>query len=153
MIGPPNYPDHPRPTWEEFCDDYLPHYFDDSAPSSGRCFIILADGEDVGAVCYNAIDEKLRCTELDIWLCSEAHCGRGYGSAALRAICAHLREALGVEQFIVRPSSRNRRAIAAYERAGFQLLPLSPAEQRAKYGEGDYEDSVVMLKRIDWSTR
>ena len=33
MMGPPDYPDHPIPSWEEFCADYLPHYFDDSENS------------------------------------------------------------------------------------------------------------------------
>ena len=79
MMGPPDYPDHPVPTWEEFCADYLPHYFDDSEPFSGRCFIIVADGQDVGVVCYNAIEEQRRLTELDIWLRSEADCGKNYG--------------------------------------------------------------------------
>ncbi len=80
MMGSPNYPDHPVPSWEEFCADYLPHYFDDSGPLSGRCFIIVADGRDVGVVCYNTIEERGRFTELDIWLGAEAYCGKGYGS-------------------------------------------------------------------------
>lgn len=148
MMGPPNYADLPIPTWQEFCADYLPHYFDDSAPLSGRFFMIIADGQKVGAVCYNAIDEQRRSTELDVWLRSEADCGRGDGSSALQALCAHLHEAYTVEEFIIRPSKRNRRAIAAYQRAGFELLSLTPAEERKRFGKGDYEDSVVLLKRI-----
>lgn len=148
MMGPPDYPDLSIPTWEEFCADYLPHYFDDSEPFSGRCFIIVADGQDVGMVCYNTIDQQRRSTELDIWLCSEAHCGRGYGSNALERLCADLHAAYGVEEFIIRPSKRNHRAIAAYRRAGFELLPLTHAEQRKRFGEGDCEDDVVLSKRI-----
>ena len=45
MIGPPHYLDHPVPTWEEFCADYDAHYFNDSALSRGRCFIIMLEGE------------------------------------------------------------------------------------------------------------
>ncbi len=148
MMGPPDYPDLSIPTWEEFCADYLPHYFDDSAPYSGRCFIIVVDHQDVGVVCYNAIDEQRRLTELDIWLRAEVYCGKGYGSDALRYLCVHLQEAFGVDEFILRPSKRNQRAIAAYRRAGFELLPLTPAEQRVTFGEGDCEDSVVLLKRL-----
>ncbi len=148
MMGPPDYVDLSIPTWEDFCADYRPHYFDDSAPDSGRCFIVVSDGQDIGVVCYNAIDEQRRLTELDIWLRSEAHCGKGYGSGALRHLCAYLHEAYSVEEFIVRPSKRNRRAIAAYRQAGFELLPLTHAEQRMKFGEGDCEDSEVLLKRI-----
>ncbi len=147
MMGLPDYPDLPIPTWKEFCADYLPHYFDDSEPFAGRCFIIVAEGQDVGVVCHNAIDEQRKLTELDIWLRSEADCGKGYGPSALRLLCAHLREVYRVEEFIVRPSKRNRRAIAAYQRAGFELLRLTPAEQRMAYGDGDYADSVVLSKR------
>ncbi len=149
MMGPPTYPDLAIPTWDEFCADYLPRYFDDSEPFAGRCFIIVAGGHDVGVVCYNAIDEQRRLTELDIWLRSEAACGKGYGSNALRLLCEHLHEAYGVGEFIIRPSERNRRAIAAYQRAGFERLPLTPSEQRMKFGEGDCQDSVVLLRRID----
>ncbi len=148
MTGPPNYPDIPVPTWDEFCADYLPHYFDDSEPYAGRCFIIVAGGLDVGVVCYNAIEEKRRLTELDIWLRSEADCGKGYGSDALRLLCQHLHEAYGVREFIIRPSERNRRAIAAYRRAGFERLPLTADEQRTQFGEVDFVDSVVLLKRV-----
>ncbi len=149
MMGPPTYPDLPIPTWDEFCADYLPHYFDDSEPYTGRCFIIVAGGQDVGVVCYNNIDDQRRLTELDIWLRSEADCGKGYGSNTLRVLCQHLHEAYGVADFIIRPSKRNRRAIAAYERAGFELLPLERDDQRMQFGEGDCEDSVVLMKRID----
>ncbi len=148
MMGPPDYPDHPAPSWEEFCGDYMPNYFDDSDPFAGRCFIIVADGQDVGVVSYNAIEEEGGLTELDIWLGAEAYCGKGYGSNALEALCAHLHKAYRVEHFIIRPSGRNRRAIAAYKRAGFELLPLSPAEQTERFGEADYEDSVVLLKQL-----
>ncbi len=148
MMGPPDYPDLPIPTWEEFCADYLPHYFDDSEPFSGRCFIIVAEGQDVGVVCHNAIDKQRRLTELDIWLRSEADCGKGYGPSALRLLCEHLHETYQVAEFIVRPSRRNHRAIAAYQEAGFELLPLTGDEQRMQFGEGDCEDGVVLLKRI-----
>ncbi len=148
MMGPPDYPDLSIPTWEEFCADYVPHYFDDSEPLSGRCFIIVSEGQDVGVVCHNAIDEQRRLTELDIWLRSEADCGKGHGSNALRLLCEALHEAYGVAEFIIRPSKRNRRAIGAYQRAGFELLPLSPTEQHRRFGDGDYADAVVLWKRI-----
>ncbi len=148
MMGSPDYPGLPIPTWEEFCADYLPHYFDDSEPFAGRCFIIVAEGQDVGVVCHNAIDKQPRLTELDIWLRSEADCGKGYGPSALGLLCEHLQEAHRVEEFIVRPSRRNGRAIAAYQKAGFELLPLTGDEQRMKFGDGDYADTVVLSKRI-----
>src|SRR5690606_9664140 len=66
MMGPPLFPDHMPPAWEEFCDDYKPYFFDDSAPELGRCFLIMAGEEAVGQVNYNDIDDEegIRWTEL-----------------------------------------------------------------------------------------
>ena len=148
MMGLPSYPDHPIPSWDEFCGDYQPHYFDDSQPVSGRCFVIVADGRDLGVFCHNAIVQEGRVTELDIWLRAEAYCGKGYGTAALEVLCARLHEEFEVEEFIVRPSRRNSRAIAAYQKAGFELVPLRSDETKRRFGDGDYEDALVLLKRL-----
>jgi len=148
MMGPPRFPDHPVPTWEEFCADYKPHYFDDSLPQAGRCFIIVVDDEDVGVVGYNRIDPVAAECELDIWLRSERDCGKGYGPDALQVLCDLLRRSMGVARAIIRPSLRNERAIAAYRRAGFEVSPLSAEEQEARYGKGDCEDTVTLVKNI-----
>jgi diamine N-acetyltransferase len=82
-------------------------------------------------------------------------CGRGYGSDALLALTRHLHETFGVTKFILRPSRRNTRAIRAYAKAGFRLLPLTDEEQAERYGPGDYSDTVVMAKELDnsiWSS-
>ena len=71
-----------------------------------------------------------------------------YGTAALEALCAHLHEEHRIEEFTISPSERNRRAIAAYKRAGFKLPPLSPDEQKKRFGEGDYEDALVLVKQL-----
>ena len=53
---------------------------------------------------------------------------------------------MGVARAIIRPSLRNERAIAAYRRAGFEVLPLSADEQETRYGKGDYGDTVTLVK-------
>ena len=148
MMGPADYPDHPIPAWENFCSDYLPHYFDDSAPYLGRCFIIVVGRKDIGVVSYNRIDRNKKETELDIWLCSEAYCGKGYGSDALETVCKYLHGIYGVIRFIIRPSARNKRAIAAYKRAGFKLHPITMERQIKGYGQPDVKDAVVLIKEI-----
>ncbi len=150
MSGPPVYPERPVPTWEEFCADYAQHYFDDSAPLLGRCFVIVVDGADVGQINYNDIEELhgSRRVELDIWLRSQADCGKGYGPDALRTLCRYLSDRFGVREFMVQPSARNPTAIHAYEKAGFTRLPLSPESARAEWGPLDYVDSVIMVKRV-----
>jgi len=150
MMGPPVYPDEPIPSWEEFCADYKPYYFDDSAPDLGRCFVISVNGEAVGQVNYNDIEEHQgkKRTELDIWLRSEKDCGQGFGTDALLTLCQHLFLHLGVQEFVVQPSARNPRAIRAYGKAGFVKLPLSIEEAQQQWGARDYFDSVYMVKTI-----
>lgn len=149
MLGPPKFPDHPVPTWEEFCADYVPHYFDDKRPETGRGFIIVADDEDIGCIAYNELDFPRGETELDVWLRSTSLCGKGYGTDALCTLCEYLTEQYHVSRFIIRPSRRNTAAIAAYKHAGFHECPLDVAEQEAVYGKGDYGDSVLLIKTAE----
>jgi diamine N-acetyltransferase len=150
MIGPPNFPDHTVPTWEEFCDDYKAYFFDGSAPELGRCYVILVGDEPVGQVNYNDIEVRdgVRRTEMDIWMRAEQYCGQGYGSDALLTLCEHLASAMNVHTFMVQPSARNKRAIRSYEKIGFTRLPLTTEEARALWGPSDYFDSVYMVKTI-----
>ena len=148
MLGPPHFPDVPVPTWDQFCEDYGPHFFDGMRQEVGRSFIIEVDGEAVGHVNYDGMDLARGKVELDIWLRSSAVCGQGYGSDALLALTRYLHETFGVTEFILRPSRRNARAIRAYARAGFALLPLTNEQQARIYGPGDYCDTVVMHKRL-----
>lgn len=151
MIGPPTYPEQTVPSWEVFRDGYEAHYFDDSAPELGRCFLIMVGEEPVGQVSYNDIAEHegRKRTELDIWLRSAADCGRGYGPDALSALCRYLFERFGVQEFLVQPSARNPHAIRAYEKIGFRPLGI-PAEVAAQtWGPNDYFDSVYMVKQAD----
>ena len=148
MMGPPRFPDHPIPAWEEFRDGYEPYYFDDSQPELGRCFIIIVDDVPVGTVSYNEIDKDHRRTELDIWMSCEANCGKGYGPDALKTLCDYLFKKHDVVEFWLQPSARNQRAIRAYKKAGFQPLDLTPEVAEAEYGPRDYRDSVLLIKHL-----
>ena len=145
IMGLPRFPDHPIPTWEEFCADYRPHYFDDSQQDEGRCFIIVTGETDIGVVCYNTLRTD-RTTDVDIWLRSEADCGKGAGSDALRTLTDYLSREFGVTRVVISPSARNHRAIAAYKKAGFQLVPEEMYHQFVKPEEMEYEDNVVLVK-------
>lgn len=145
IMGPPRFTDHPIPTWEEFCADYRPHYFNGSQPDEGRCFIIVAGETDIGVVCYNALRAD-GTTDVDIWLRSEADCGRGSGSDALRTLTNYLNREFGVTRVVISPSARNHRAIAAYKKAGFQLVSEEMYHQFVKPEEMEYKDNVVLVK-------
>jgi RimJ/RimL family protein N-acetyltransferase len=150
LLGPPLFPERPVPGPEDSGQTFDPHYSDGTAPDLGRCFLILVDGEPVGQVTYNDIVERdeRKQVELDIWMRSEACCGKGYGTDAIDAICRHLHQRFGVERFMVQPSARNPRAIWAYEKVGFKRLELSIEAARDLWGPNDYFDSVYMVRTI-----
>ena len=144
--GPPDYPETPIATPEEFFQEnggYEEYYFTGACPQDGRGFIILHGEEPVGFVSYASFHLKPHVAELDIWMNSEAHCGKGFGTDALIALAGYLHENLGVNELIMRPSARNARAIRAYNKAGF--LPAAQpiehymaAEYLPTFAAGDY---------------
>jgi diamine N-acetyltransferase len=91
-------------------------------------------------------DDPPRHAELDTWMRSARHTGHGWGSDALEAIVRHLHSECGVSVFVIRPSARNPRAIRAYQKAGFTVVPMSAREQAETYGPGDYDDTVVLVQ-------
>ena len=149
MMGLPKYPDHPIPTWEKFCNDYKSYFFNDSFSELGRCFVIMVNGEAVGQVNYNEINRDTKHTILDIWMRSEADCGKEFGTDAVKTLCEYLSRKFGILEFVTTPSARNLQAIRAYEKAGFCKVDLPIEEAEAKYGHKDYTDSVYMVKRVE----
>lgn len=150
FMGPPGFTDNPIPTWEEFDGQEDAFLFDGELTERGRCFLIVRDEEPIGAVIANDVFERggVRRVELDIWMRSEADCGRGFGGEALDLLCRHLAERFAVREFMVQPSARNTRAIRAYEKVGFRPLDLPLPEAVAAWAPNDYCDSVYMVRTI-----
>jgi RimJ/RimL family protein N-acetyltransferase len=148
LLGHPDENSTPLLSWQAFCDDYVSHYFDDSNPFGGRCFVIEVDGKSVGQVNYNKINADKRRVELDIWMFSEALCGHGYGTDALLTLCDYLSSEFGVLVFVIQPSTSNRRAIRAYEKAGFRKVSLSSEEAENEYGPKGSVDGIYMTRNI-----
>ncbi len=151
--GPPDYPNAPISSWEEFFDDkegYADYYFTGEKPEDGRGYLITRGGEAIGFVSYSCFHLKKGWAELDIWMNSEAHCGKGYGTDALIALGKHLNRALAVQKAIMRPSIKNARANRSYAKAGFLPSDMRPGEYlRDEYveafGGGDYGDESALL--------
>lgn len=143
MMGQPDFPDTCPPTWEEFLDDYLPHFFDDEDPYIGRSFVIEAESVAVGHINYNDIDRRTGTVELDIWLAGRQHTRKGYGTDAILALCRFLHENLCCKAFLLAPSARNREAVAAYQKCGFEPIDWMP-----KGFVPDYHDTVIMMKTV-----
>ncbi len=151
MIGPPDYPDHPVPSWEEFCKDYALSYFNSSGDGTGRNFIIIAGGEEAGTIGYDLLDKKKNRVLLDIWMRAEKYCGHGYGSDALKALSSYINKTFGIKNIIISPSARNKRAVAAYKKAGFKYAyPINKAEQEKEFGISEFDDNIIMIKNIDY---
>ncbi len=141
MLGPPNFPDVPVPTWAEFDEDYSDHYFDGSQPLEGRCFILVHHGQEIGQINYNKIDTHSKSTELDIWLADRKFAGKGLGTEALKMLCDHLGKSLDCRTVYIAPSRRNPNAIKAYKKAGFTETADLP-----DHFVPDYDDTVVLTK-------
>jgi diamine N-acetyltransferase len=151
MLGPPEFPDSPVPTWEEFREDYSDSFFTPAGDGYGRVFIIAAEGRDIGCISYDGLQDWHGTAELDLWIASASDWGRGWGGAAIRQLSEFLLGYAAVSALLIRPSARNARAIAAYRRAGFepydpQRHPVSESDAQAGL---DYEDAVVLVKTRD----
>ena len=78
---------------------------------------------------------------LDIWIGSPRDRGRGFGAQAMRAAVARIFERPGANTVLIDPKVTNQRAIAFYERLGFERV-----------GERDFDDDdrcLVMRLRRD----
>ena len=93
------------------------------------CRIIECDGEPVG-YCHavdatlwgDQLPEELQpgTWDLDIFVASERHRGRGIGQTALAALKDEVFSTTLAVAVCVFPSIRNERAVRAYEKAGFR---------------------------------
>lgn len=158
--GPPDYPDNPIPTYEEFysSDDggYLEYYFTGEKPKDGRGFLIVHGEEAVGFVSYCAFHLKPRIAELDIWMNAEANCGKGLGVDALVCLGDYLRSNMSIRELIMAPSIKNTRAVRAYEKAGFQKTDKAMSAFLSEkyvpmFGDGDYgaDETAILVKRLE----
>jgi RimJ/RimL family protein N-acetyltransferase len=146
MMGPPDFPDAPVPSFEQFCADYGDAFFTGAGDGKGRSYIIMVPGDAVGHINYDNVSQDDALVELDVWMASLAYCRHGYGPDALAALSGYLRESYGFRRFLVRPSRRNFRAIAAYQRAGFRVVDPMTALPESHHDTGDYEDTVSLLR-------
>jgi len=140
MMGPPEFIDHPVPTWEDFIADYKDVHFTGEDPSQGRSFIIELDGLPVGHINHGVLQAD-GTTELDIWLAARQYTGHGYGTTAIHLLCEYLSGYFGCTRFLMAPSLRNTAAVRSYMKAGFV-----PSEEIPEWFLPDYPDTLVMIR-------
>jgi RimJ/RimL family protein N-acetyltransferase len=147
MMGPPDYPDQSIPSWNEFCEDYTLSFFNASGDGKGRNFIIVINSEEIGTIGYDLLDKNKNRVVLDIWMKAEKYCSHGYGSDALDTLCKYIHKTYGITSFTISPSARNKRAIAAYKKAGFKYIRIIEKEEQEKeFGKSEFDDNIIMLK-------
>ena len=143
MLGPPNFSEITIPTYEEFIEDYVEHYFEEINSKKGQCFIIQLENEEIGQINYNEITNNPISTEIDIWLADKKYTGKGYGVIAIQLLSEHLKKFFNCESLYIAPSIRNISAIKAYSKAGFMKTKKIP-----KWFDPDYTDSYLMVKKL-----
>ncbi len=150
-MGPPVFTDCPVPSYEVFCETWLPYYFDGTQPFDGRGFVIRVDDEDVGFLSHGPIDLFRDVVEIRFWLASGQFTGKGFGSDAIRTACTWLQSNFGVNRFLARPSRRNVHALRALRRAGFRETDLESREvkSRLELGPGTHGDEMLMFHMLD----
>lgn len=135
------------PTYEEFLEEWKPYYFDDSEPTLGRCFTILAGGATpVGVVNYNDFDAEGKRVTFDIIIGERENLGRGYGSDALRTLVRYLFATFStLEVAIIGANPANARAIRAYEKAGFRHTTVDVSDPYI----ADYDENAAVFTFLE----
>ncbi|MGD2033734.1 MAG: GNAT family N-acetyltransferase [Bacteroidales bacterium] len=144
------------PSYEEFKHDYLPYFFDGSAPEKGRSFIIQLDKtEDIGHISYTSFHLLDGITEFDIWLSELKYTGKSYGTYAISQLAERVFSE-GYTTIIIRPARNNIRAIRSYQKAGFKPAEMIPEKYYKPefiklYANGDTgkgNDEFMTLEKV-----
>lgn len=113
-----------KKTLTQIKTDWKPHYFSDNNPHSGRCFAILKGknpvGKPIGMINFNRIDRENRSVDIDMVIGHTKDWGQGYGTDALRTFVRYLFESFDLNRIWLGTYNYNKRAIRAYEKAGFK---------------------------------
>jgi len=125
------------------------HFFG-SDPGTSKYLLIEYGDEIVGTISHTWNDGKIPNMELDTWLRSTRYTGKGIGSSAMKLLIDSLIKDYGVKTFIIRPWSKNPRAIKAYGKCGFVAVDsFDPEDYYGKYleeaGEGDFGEETVNM--------
>jgi RimJ/RimL family protein N-acetyltransferase len=119
----------PTPSFAELEEEYGEHF---SGSSGVKPYVVIADGSPIGYIqSYTAMgsgdgwwtdEQDPGVRGIDQFLANAEDLGRGLGSRMVRAFVAELFADPEVTKVQTDPRPENRRAIRAYEKAGFRAL-------------------------------
>ena len=90
---------------------------------------------------YNYPDDGRVVFAMDQFIGEPDHWNRGIGPSFLKRIAAYLKEEKGAESILLDPHKNNKRAVRAYEKAGFRIVGSLPEHELF---EGKKEDCWLM---------
>jgi RimJ/RimL family protein N-acetyltransferase len=142
--------DFPPPTYEEFSQEPV-ELFAGHRSKTGNYLMIYYNEIPIGSISYALNQSRHDSYELDIWISKNDYLGQGIGSDSLRHLMDYLENEFDIHIFMIRPWSKNIRAIKSYKKIGFKevgqltLKDYYSEEDYDSYGEGDYGDETVNL--------
>jgi RimJ/RimL family protein N-acetyltransferase len=102
----------------------------------------------IGNCGFFDFDWTSRAAEIGIMIGDKAVWDQGYGTETVRLLLKHGFETLNLNRVVLRVYDNNRRAIRAYEKAGFTH---EGTLRQAAYKNGGYHDLHVMsVLRSEW---
>lgn len=132
---------------EPWGDAELDAYLQRNADSLLYAIETVADGTPVGRIVLKSHDVKNRHAQIGISMRSE-HQGRGYGTEAVALLVDHGFRQYDLHKVKLDVRATNERAVALYERLGFQV---DARLREARYRDGAYHDVLDMsLRRPVW---
>lgn len=124
-------------------------------PAEQVLVIEMRQGEEswlpLGNCSFMDLDWRNRSAEFGIFIGEKSYWSRGYGSEATRLMLQYGFGTLNLHRIWLRVFANNRRAIRAYEKAGYQQEGI---QRQALFQEGRYIDVLVMsILRPEWEKR
>ena len=121
-------------------------------PNEKSLVIEVREGMDwrmIGNSGVFGIEWVNRCGELGILIGEKTEWNKGYGTEVMTMLQQHCFKTLNLNRIFLRVYAENRRAIRAYEKAGF----VAEGRMReAVYKNGKYDDVILMsVLRSEWS--
>jgi RimJ/RimL family protein N-acetyltransferase len=104
-------------------------------------FMIAIDGNPIGRIDFEQLDEAMRSAEVMIVIGEPDERGKGYGADAMIALLRYLFHQRGLHRVALTVIAWNDRAIRSYEKIGFR------AEGRYRddlFFEGRFHDQIAM---------
>ena len=146
-------------TVEDFKSEEFEHAdpeFFNGVEGKSKYLFIEYNNEIVGFFCHDYHPAKIDNMELHIWMASSKYTGKGIGTKVLNMMINYIKEKYNINTFLMRPWTKNIRAIKTYEKCGFKVMDDFKLEnyftdkEIEKYGNGAYceEETANMILEL-----